>query len=120
MQHLALQVGRLHDVEVDKADAADARRREVQRDRRAEAAGPDHQGGRVEQPPLPLVADLGEQQVACVAIPLLRGEAGCGWSVPARAPAAGRRRHRRRADLRDTGQAGIDRHGVLSARCACS
>ena len=38
------------------------------------AAGPDQQNARLEQPLLALLADLGDEQVACVAGPLRRRE----------------------------------------------
>ena len=67
MGDLALQVGEVDAVVVDDRDAADAGRAEVQRHRRAEAAGADHQRVRGEQPPLALDADVVEQEVARVA-----------------------------------------------------
>jgi hypothetical protein len=40
VDHLALQVGEIHHVEIDHADAADAGGGQVQAERRAQAAGP--------------------------------------------------------------------------------
>ena len=74
VDHLALQVGEVDDVVVDDAERADAGGREVERGRRAEAAGAEQQHLRVEQLRLALGADLGEQQVAAVALVLLRRE----------------------------------------------
>ena len=68
---LALQVRRVDDVHVDDAERADAGRREVERGGRAEAAGADQQHARVEQLQLALLADLGDQEVAAVALALL-------------------------------------------------
>ena len=64
VDHLALQVGEVDDVVVDDPERADAGRREVQRGRRAEAAGAEQQHLRVEQLLLALDPDLVEQQVA--------------------------------------------------------
>ena len=61
---LALEVGDVDDVVVDDADRADARGGEVERGRRAEAAGAEQQHLGVEQLLLALGADLGEQEVA--------------------------------------------------------
>ncbi len=59
---------------VDDPERPDARGREVQRGRRAEAAGADQEDARVEQPLLTLLADLGDEQVARVALALRRRE----------------------------------------------
>ena len=67
MDHLALQVGRIHHVVIDQADAPDAGRGQVQRHRRAQPAGADHQHGGGLQLALPFQPDLGDQQVARVA-----------------------------------------------------
>src|SRR5262249_8916005 len=82
---LALQVGLVDDVGVDDAESADARRGEVERSRRAEAAGADQQDLRVEQLQLPLLPDLRDQQVAAVARSAWRVEARVqldGMAVP--------------------------------------
>jgi hypothetical protein len=47
VRDLALQVGEVDRVVVDQRDAADAGRAQVQRHRRAQAAGADDQGVRV-------------------------------------------------------------------------
>ena len=71
VDHLALQVREVDLVVVDDAERADAGRGEVERGRRAEAAGAEQQHLRVEQLLLALDADLGDQQVARVAVALL-------------------------------------------------
>ena len=71
---LALEVADVDDVEVDDADRPDARRGEVERGRRAEAAGADEQRLRAEELGLAVRADLGDQQVAAVALLLLGGQ----------------------------------------------
>ena len=71
VDHLALEVGEVDDVVVDDAERADAGGGEVERGRRAEAAGAEQQHLRVEQLLLALGADLGDQQVARVAVALL-------------------------------------------------
>ncbi len=42
MNHLALQIGQRHHVVIDNSERADARRREILQQRRAEAAGANH------------------------------------------------------------------------------
>ena len=74
MDDLALQVGDVDDVVVDDAERADAGGGEVERGRRAQAAGAEQQDLGVEQLPLALDADLGQQEVARVALALLGGE----------------------------------------------
>jgi hypothetical protein len=64
---LALQVGQVDGVVVDQGDPADAGRAEVQRDRRAQPAGADHERVRCEQTLLAFDAELVEQDVARVA-----------------------------------------------------
>ena len=76
VEDLALQVGVVDDVHVDDADRADAGRREVQGGRRAEAAGAEEQHLGLEQLLLALLADLGEQEVALVAVALLGRQRG--------------------------------------------
>ena len=71
VDHLALQVGEVDHVVVDDPERAHASRREVQRGRRAESAGAEQEHLGVEQLPLALGADLGDQQVAGVAVALL-------------------------------------------------
>ena len=71
---LALEVADVDDVEVDDADRPDAGGGEVERGRRAEPAGADEQRLRAEQLRLARRADLGDQQVAAVALLLLGGE----------------------------------------------
>ncbi len=73
-EDLAVEVALVDHVEVDQAERADPRRREVEAERRAEAAGADHQHlGRLELA-LPQGADLGEDQVAAVVADLARRE----------------------------------------------
>ena len=62
-------------------ERADAGRREVERGRRAEAAGAEQQDLGVEQLLLALVADLGKQEVARVALALLGREARAATST---------------------------------------
>ena len=74
MDDLALEIRVVDDVGVDDAERADAGRREVERRRRAEPAGTDQEHPRVEQLLLPLLADLGDEDVARVARSLRGGE----------------------------------------------
>ena len=71
---LALQVGDVDHIVVDEADRAHAGRGEVERGRRAQATGAQQQHLGVEQLLLALGADLGEQEVARVALALLGRE----------------------------------------------
>ena len=64
MDDLALEVRVVDDVGVDDPERPDARRGEIERRGRAEAAGADQEDARVEQALLALLADLGDQQVA--------------------------------------------------------
>ncbi len=68
---LALQIGQVDPVGIGDADRPDAGRRKVEQHRRAETAGADDEDARLEQPQLPLLADLVEDQVARVALELL-------------------------------------------------
>ena len=75
-EDLAVQVALVHHVEVDEPERADAGRRQVEPERRAEAAGADHQHlGRLELA-LPASADLGHDQVAAVVADLRRRQLG--------------------------------------------
>ena len=67
MDDLTLEIRVVDDVGVDDAERADAGGGEVERRRRAEPAGTDQEHARVEQLLLPLLADLGNQDVAGVA-----------------------------------------------------
>ena len=74
VQDLALQVAQVDRVEVDEPDRADPRRGEVEGCGAAETAGTDEEHASVEQLGLTLGADLGNEQVAAVALLLLRRE----------------------------------------------
>ena len=71
MEDLALQVRRVDGVGVDDPERAHAGRGEVQRGGRAEPAGAEQQHAGVEELGLPGLADLGEQEVARVAVAAL-------------------------------------------------
>ena len=74
VDHLALEVGKVDHVVVDDPERADAGGGEVQRGRRAEPAGAEQQHLGVEQLLLALDPDLGQQQMARVAVALLGGQ----------------------------------------------
>ena len=103
VDHLALQVGGVDHVVVDEADRADPGGGEVERGRRAEAAGAEQQHLRVQQLHLAVDPDLGQQRVARVALALLGGHAAARRRPAAPAPArrgcrrSSRRRSRSRA-----------------------
>ena len=131
---LSLQVRLVDDVRVDDAELADAGGGEVERRGRAEAPRADQEHPRFEQLELSFLADLGNQQVARVAAPLLRLEAVVdddreAVSLPARearlvradvlvAELLQRLRGERRADAGGARQ--DDRRLVVSAQCARS
>ncbi len=97
VEDLALQVAPVDGVEVDKADRADAGCREIEGSRTAEPAGSDEQHPGVEELALTLSADLGDEQMAAVALLLLRREHPGNDEVEAsllpRPVAAGHRLH---------------------------
>ena len=64
---LALQVGQRDDVVIDHAERADTGGGQIHQDRRTEAAGADHQHGRLFQRGLPGAADLAQHDMAGVA-----------------------------------------------------
>src|SRR6202035_1443156 len=63
VEHLAMEIRLVDDVELDEPEGADPRRRQVETDRRAQAAAADHQHAGGLQPPLPLGAHLGHDEV---------------------------------------------------------
>ena len=64
---LALQIGQRHDIVIDHAERADAGGGEIHQRRRAEAAGADHQHGRLLQRGLAGAADFAQHDMAGVA-----------------------------------------------------
>ena len=78
VEDLALQVRRVDDVHVDDAERADARGREVHRGGRAEATRAEQQHLGLEQLLLAGFADLGQEDVALVAVALLGARAPPG------------------------------------------
>ena len=77
---LALQVAGVDNVEVDQAEGADAGGGEIERERRAQAAGADAEDFRGLQLLLALHAHFGQDEVARVARDLFVGELGeCGF-----------------------------------------
>ena len=89
---LPLQVGEADHVVVDDADRADPGGGEIERHRRAEPAGADDQHARRLEALLAGAADLGEHDVARVALQLLgaRAAGGPAWRRAVSPPAAGR------------------------------
>ena len=71
MQDLALQVAGVHDVEIEDADLADARGRQVEGRRRPQAASAEQQDAGIQQLALARAADLRQDQVARVPLHLL-------------------------------------------------
>lgn len=83
MDHLALQVRQADRVVVDHAQSADAGGGEVLQQRRAQAAGADHQHTGLAQLGLTDAADLRQDDVARVALKLGFGEVHAGaYSTP--------------------------------------
>jgi hypothetical protein len=83
VEDLPLQIRQIDDVEVDDPDRADAGGREVEGRRGAETAGSDQERLAAEQPRLPFGPDLGDQQVAAVALLLLGAQAYGLLPIPA-------------------------------------
>ena len=79
MQHLALEVGQVHHVQVHDADGADTRKGQVDGAGRAETTGADDQGLGLHQGALALGADVAHDNVAAVAFDLF-GSQGKGLS----------------------------------------
>ena len=67
VEHLTLEIRLVHEVVVHDPEAADACSAEVERSRRAEAAGADDEHVRGEEPLLARDADLRDQDVSAVA-----------------------------------------------------
>src|SRR5881409_441254 len=74
VQHLALQVRLVDDVEVDDPETAHAGGAEVLRERHAEPTGADDQGGRLFELQLPRHADFGQDEVPGIAFDFRRHE----------------------------------------------
>jgi hypothetical protein len=75
---LTLQIGLVHNVEIDDADGADAGRGQVEQSRRAEPAGTDDQDPCVLEPLLPVNAQVGNYQVTAVPRDFIATQLGCG------------------------------------------
>ena len=73
---LALQIGQRDDIVIDHAQRADAGGRQIHQDRRAEAAGADHQHGRLLQRGLAGAADFAQYDMAGVALELVGRQHG--------------------------------------------
>ena len=71
MQDLTLEVGGVDHVHVDDAEGAHPGGGQVQGGGRAETSGPEQQDLRVEQLQLARLPDLGQEEVALVAVALL-------------------------------------------------
>ena len=71
-----MQIVQAHPVVVDHPDPAEPRRREIQDQRRAEAAGADHEDARGFQTLLAGAANLLKDQMAPVACDFLVGQHG--------------------------------------------
>ena len=80
VDHLPLQVRQRHRVVVDDADRADARRRQVLEQRRAEPAGADDEHPRRLQLGLTGPANIAQDQVAGIALDFFR-EKGHGCKI---------------------------------------
>ena len=76
MDHLALQVRERDHVIVDDAERADARGGEIKQDRRAEAAGADHQHAGAAERGLARAAHLAQHDVASIALEFVGAQHG--------------------------------------------
>ena len=88
MQDLPLQVADVDGIEVDDADGADARGREIQRRRRTEAPGADTEHAAGLEPALAVRPHLGQDQVPAVALHFGVGQLGQRVGVATGAPPA--------------------------------
>ena len=95
VEHLALEVREIDHVGVDEAEGPDARRGQVQRRRAAEPAHADDDDARRQQLRLSLGPDLGQVQVAAVALELLRTQRRTQRGHPERLSDASRAARRR-------------------------
>ena len=66
-KHLPLKIREIDNIEIYQADAADARRRKIKPERRAQPAGADAENFRLLELELPVHADFGHDQVPAVA-----------------------------------------------------
>jgi hypothetical protein len=106
MDDLPLEIGQVHDVEIHDAHGADAGRRQVERQRRPQAARADGEDPSRLEPPLALDSDLGQQQVPGVAQHFRMGELG-QLGVDRRPPARDARHDREHVTLAHRGVGGI-------------
>ena len=74
VNNLTMQIGEIDGVEIDDADVADARRREVGEDRRAQSAGADDNDARGLELLLPLQRHLRHDEMASVTADLFIGK----------------------------------------------
>ena len=74
MDDLALQVGEVDNVVVDDADGTDPGGGQIEQQRRAEAAGTDHQDLRAEKARLAFAADFLQQDVTGITLNLFFAE----------------------------------------------
>ena len=81
MDHLPLQIRQRHDVVVDHAQRADARRGEVKQRRCAKAAGANHQRAGAAKRGLSRPADLAQHDVARVTFQLRLAQHGLNISA---------------------------------------
>ena len=72
VQDLPLEIGQVDNVEIDNAELTHTRRRQIQRERRTEAAGPNREHSRRLQFQLPFHAHFGHDQMTAVAQDLVR------------------------------------------------
>ena len=74
VQHLALQVGQIHHIQIHDADRPHAGQRQIDGARRAQPAGADNQGAGLHQRPLPAGADIAHNDMPAIAFDLFRGK----------------------------------------------
>ena len=93
VEDLPLQVARIDRVEVHQPERADAGRCKVERGGRAQPSRANAEHARGLQPPLPVDADLGHDQVTAVALHLIVGQLRQGLLRDGHGRAAGHGRH---------------------------
>src|SRR5262249_41238097 len=77
VKNLPLQVSYIHNVEIDQAQLSDARRRQIETERRSQPAGADQQHLCLLQLELPFHADFGHDEVPAIAQHFLVRQLGC-------------------------------------------
>jgi len=74
VNHLTLQIGEIHHIVIDQSNAPDASRRQIKRQRAAQAARANQQDAGCLEAALPFHADFGHNHMTAVAFDLIVGQ----------------------------------------------